>query len=358
MKRILYFFLIIVGLPILAQNDPIWMKLERGKDCFERRDYGEAMVFFRQCLAIENITADSLPERLTKADVADLKEKIVYDTDLAFFETTLIEDEFFFRVKSDLSEFDRIRLANLFQEYQYQPKNPEVYLMIARILEIEGEFELAVKNYQIALEQAKSFELDTSLYEIYYFLIELYIKTGNQAGLTQAFDELRSYNAFMKSEKGKTFVSDIYASFKKSGLNKTLELYRRTNDSFLKAYQLAGDRYAEAGDNENAAKFYLLHIVIAMSTLIEEVPNVAQLSSGLTVEQVLEEALRNDYMLRFIKSIGLFESFYRMGEALYACGDWQKGQNFFWLTARYSPDAEFREKASNRWNEIAAEKID
>lgn len=357
MKRILIFFLILVSSGVFAQNDPIWMQLERGKNYFENRDYGNAMICFRKCLAIENITADSLPDRLSKQDVAELKEAIVYDTDLIFFETTLIEEESFFRVKTDLSEFDRIRLANLFQEYRYQPKNPEVYVMMARILEIEGEFDLAERNYKTALEQSKSFGSDTFIYEIYYFLIELYIRTDNQEGLTQAFDELNSYNAFLNSDKGKTFINDIYVSFRKNGLDKTMELYRRTGDSFLKSYRLAGDRYTETKDYESAIRFYLLDIVASLSVLMEEIPNVVYTNTGMTVERVLTEALRNDYMLRFMASVDLFGTFYRMGEALYLSGDWQNAQNFFWLTARYSPEAEYKEKASNKWNEIAAGKI-
>lgn len=357
MKPILIFLLLLINGALFAQNEPVWMQLERGKNYFENRDYGNAMICFRKCLAIENITADSLPDRLTKEDVAELKEAIVYDTDLAFFETTLIEEETFFRVKTDLSEFDRIRLANLFQEYRYQPKNPEVYVMMARILEIEGEFELAERNYKIALEQSVSFGSDTSIYEIYYFLIELYIRTDNREGLAKAFGELNSYNAFLNSDRGKTFINDIYASFRKNGLDKTMELYRRTGDSFLKSYRLAGDRYTESEDYESAIRYYLLHIVASLSVLMEEIPNVAYTDTGMSVESVLAEALRNDYMLRFMTSVDLFGTFYRMGEALYLSGDWQNAQNFFWLTARYSPEAEYREKASNKWNEIAAGKI-
>ncbi|MDY3939941.1 MAG: hypothetical protein SOZ27_06680 [Spirochaetia bacterium] len=357
MKRIFIFFLLLINGAVFSQNDPIWMQLERGKNYFAKRDYGNAMICFRKCLAVENMTATSLPDRLTKDDVADLRKKIVYDTDLAFFDTTIIEDESFYRIKTDLSEFDRIRLANLLQEYQYQPKNPEAYEMMARILEIEGEFALAEKYYQTALDQAKAFGADTSIYEISYYLIGLYIKTGNQDGLNRAFDDLNSRNGFLNSDKGKSFMEDVYSSFKKNGLDKTMELYRHTGDSFLKAYRLAGDRYAETEDYESAVRYYLLHVVASLSVLMEEMPNVAYASSGMTVEQVLAEALRNDYMLRFMDSVDLFGTFLALGDALYDSGDWQNAQNFFWLTARYSPEIEYKEKASDKWNKIASEKI-
>ena len=61
------------------------------------------------------------------------------------------------RLGKKLSEDDRIRLANLFQEYEYQPKIPEAYVMMARISEIEGETELAERYYRIALEQTEAF---------------------------------------------------------------------------------------------------------------------------------------------------------------------------------------------------------
>lgn len=152
-------------------------------------------------------------------------------------------------------------------------------------------------------------------------------------------------------------MDDIYASFGKNGLDKTMELYRRTGDSFLKSYRLAGDRYMETKDYESAIRYYLLHIVASLSVLMEEIPNVVYTNTGMTVERVLAEALRNDYMLRFMASVDLFGTFYGIGEALYLSGDWQNAQNFFWLTARYSPDAEYKKKASNKWNEIASGKI-
>ena len=357
MKRMLLTFMLTLSCGVFAQNDPIWMQLERGKSFFAEGDYGNAMICFRKCPAAENITATSLPERLPKADVQDLRGQIVSDTDAAFFETTLVEEEFFFRVKSGLSEFDRIRLANLFREYDYQPKVPEAYVMMARVSEIEGETELAERYYRIALEQTEAFGAGSSIYEIYYLLIELYINAGNPEKAAAAFEELNSYNAFLNSEEGKRFVEDIYASFKKNGLDKTMELYRRSGDSFLKSYRLAGDRNAEVGDYEAAVRSYLLNVVAALSVLMEELPNVSFGTEHGSVEEVLTEALKNAYMVRFIESVDLFGTFCELGEALAQTGDWQNAQNFFWLTAQYALQSEEREKASARWNEIAGEKI-
>ena len=357
MKQILLTFMLALSCSAFAQNDPIWMQLERGKSFFAKGDYGNAMICFRKCPAVENITATSLPERLPKADVQTLREQIDNDTDAAFFETTLVEEEFFFRVKSDLSEFDRIRLANLFQEYEYQPKIPEAYVMMARISEIEGETELAERYYRIALEQTEAFGVDSSIYEIYYLLIELYINAGDPEKAAAAFEELNAYNDFLNSEEGKQFVEDIYSSFKKNGLDKTMELYRRTGDSFLKAYRLAGNRSVEVGDYEAAVRSYLLNIVVALSVLMEELPNVSFGTKIDSVEGVLAESLKNDYMVRFIESVDLFGTFCELGEALAQIGDWQNAQNFFWLTAQYALQSEERERASARWNEIAGEKI-
>lgn len=357
MRRILFFTLMVLSLQGFAKNDPIWMQLERGKNFYEQRDYGNAMICFRKALAIENITATSLPERLTKEDVEKIIEEIIHETELTFFQSTLIEEEYFYRVKTTLSEFDRIRLANLFQEYQHQPKLPEAYVMMARILEIEGEFPLAERHYKNALIQAKDFHDDSMIYEIYYRLIELYIRTDNKSELEKAFAELNSYNRFLNSKEGQKFVEDIYLCFKKNGLEKTLELYRREGDSFLYSYRLAGDRYVETGDHESAVKLYLLHALVSMSVLLKEVDSFTYGNSVVSSEKLFEEALRNDYMVRYIKAVDLFGTFYKLGSALYSMEDWSNAQTFFWLVAQFSPEIEIKDKAASRWNEIATEKI-
>ena len=136
-----------------------------------------------------------------------------------------------------------------------------------------------------------------------------------------------------------------------------MELYRRTGDSFLKAYRLAGNRSVEVGDYEAAVRSYLLNVVAALSVLMEELPNVSFGTEPGSVEDVLTEALKNGYMVRFIESVDLFGTFCELGEALAQTGDWQNAQNFFWLTAQYALQSEERERASARWNEIAGEKI-
>lgn len=186
------------------------------------------------------------------------------------------KDYLWLKLQSGIAKFEKKQYGDamvLFSECEtLDASSGDVAYWIGRVYEVEGDYELAKLQYQKAInfyQFQEPFTID-QIFESSLHLAESYLKLGDRANYLLVLDSLLDKNSKKsKEEQAKTYQS-IFSLFNKSGLNKVLELYRIDNNLDMELFMRKGAYYKSIGDGESAKKYYLLSVVTALSTILNE----------------------------------------------------------------------------------------
>lgn len=151
------------------------------------------------------------------------------------------------------------------------PTYPEAEYWIGKIFEIEGEFELAKRQYLKALEPSSLNALNIADFEftIRSALAGVYEKTGESNLQINEILTIINKDSWYSSTKGKQDLNAIYKLWLDKGINRVFELYRIQNRRFSDYYAMAGEFYYYNGRIEEAIKMLSVSALSIFSELAE-----------------------------------------------------------------------------------------
>ncbi len=228
--------------------------------------------------------------------------------------------------------------------------NPEALKWLGYVFEKEGEFEIAQKQYEKALENRKKLEILEDSYYIMYHLADLY----HEMGKTE--DSVRILNRIIEETPAEKYTNKQEASMVKllqdKGLDIFFKLYRPESRVTLEAHrQLAEDYYNSKKYSES-----LHHLVYSFGTpvslAIEELKKIDpdySFSHGDRsddFERLLHMISKNNRLNMYFKEVHFYNTLLTTGKCLYESGFKEKGIKILTLVYNYSPDIITRNKAA------------
>lgn len=357
-------FLLLSSLPLWAQRQaerPYWYSLERGKQLFRNRDYGNALIAFEDArrdrrdmytrMKDAMIVVLSIPEVRRMGDSLELIEP--YIVERYHINAAAAIEEVYYRVSKAaingsanrvLEELDRLKAF------------PEAEYWIAETYRMEGELEVALVQYKKAHEQRAFLENPAFDTEILYKMVEL-LKIKEEYGEmeTRAMEILAQDSLYAGPT---TILSAMTRILTESGINRLLMIYRHNNTATERAYRLLGLHYyaTEASRPEGYAADRLSpaaeHLMIAFLTqntiLVQELIRHQYDFAFSTLDALITDAYHNPLLVAYMADCEYFKTIYYFAAALYADGKPILGRRLWTLLSLHPEAGEWSKRSANQ----------
>ena len=234
---------------------------------------------------------------------------------------------------------------------------PEAEILIGDVFEAEGNIELAIEQYEKALnnDNAKQLYIQDEKYEVYYKLAEIYYQkyqqesgTGNKERyrgiLEKILEDDNEYNETMESNLKTALVRTL----KQSGLDRLVILYRLNSHFSLEAHSRLGKLNLDDGEYDQAALHFIFVVLSIISKAIEELKFHDPEYEFERSEAFFEACTRYELIQNYFENSNLFNNMVSLGDAILGSNDeaneeYAEVTSRIWELARsYSPDERIR----------------
>lgn len=201
---------------------------------------------------------------------------------------------------------------------------PEAEYWIGRIFEQEGEFRLALEQYNLALRQREHLYIPEQEYTILY----------RMARIQELLKEYHSYEETLKRIISLPHAQDtteemkqvMVSAFRSRGLDRYFILFRSREKPKTKAFGELGLFYYRTGRYREASERLILAITIPVSISIDHLRERDPDYEYFAVDLFFEEAFKNPTILRYLQEEEMFKYWFYLGSALYAQGDMERSR--------------------------------
>ena len=197
---------------------------------------------------------------------------------------------------------------------------------IGRVFEAEGQYDLAKKQYQTALEKAGLLEVREEAYEIHYRLAQIHFTSGDfnsyESELMAIIDrdnDMRIAEAAVLFER--RLLSRTLAE---KGIDKLLELYRLKDHGGLPAYYQLGVYKLRTGLIESATEYLTYSLVITFSTIIDYLIKLDPEFRYSSFTSLMEDTDVDRAVIDYIEKYDAFGQLYALAAALRDSGEGPK----------------------------------
>ncbi len=257
------------------------------------------------------------------------------------------------RINEGKSAVDRGQLgeaAFIFREIlKDNPSNPEAEKWLGLIFEREGEYELAIKQFEKTLENRNKLTVLEDRYYILYHMGTLYRKTGH------INDYKKTLEVIIKTVKEEEVsVSDMGTManvLETKGIDKFFELYRPSGRITLEAHRLLGKEYFIEQNYTEALKHLILASGEPVSVSIEEIKkddplySFADADDSSPFEKFIQTVMRDHRLRQYMEKVEFFDSLYLAGMSVYELGYRKSGLDIIYFVMTYADDIPLRNKA-------------
>jgi len=349
---------ILCGASVFAQNPgpyDWWYTLERGKTLFRQGDYSSALLAFedarRQRQTMYNrmerdfIDLLSLREVRRLNDSLDWVERYIQERHYSGAADAL--NELYYRVPRD--RFNNSAAAALtalgsLKDY------PEAEYWIGETYLIEGELDLAQKQFQKTLDMRSLLENPGFETELRYKIaairrvrqdyremerVLLAILDADRLWIGSGGDGDGNANSNESEETTHRQVFERQAmtrTLETSGIDRFLTMYRYSNVESLDAHRLLGFYYYNTGRHSRAQEHLMFAFLIQNTIIIDEVSRrqfdysfnalapATQKDDKTPLEKLADEINQNRLLVEYAEKTEYYKTAYYLGASLYATG--------------------------------------
>lgn len=255
--------------------------------------------------------------------------------------------ELWMEMERGIALFDAGRLGDAMTVFrkvaEKDPSYANAHLWIGNILAAEGEYGAARRKYEDSLEDGRNFFPRSMKIEAYYAMAEVCLETDDIDGAREYLEKVlkEGRQEALPRSRQKAMVD----KFLKEGPDKLLELYRLTDKTVRRAYQMTGELDLGEGRYQGALESLLLSLTTSLSLAIEAErirdPEYLfikeEIFSGVPVfyfentADLLKTAWQEPQLKRYFEDTGLYRQLFLLGMALVALDKTEAAQSIFLL---------------------------
>jgi tetratricopeptide (TPR) repeat protein len=252
--------------------EPFWLSLEKGKRFFREGEYGEALECFEEARREKENKYAKFERDLIS--VLSLYEVRRLGDDLGLVET-YIQKEFRVAAAEALNElyykFPRAALSNSAQKALESlgllKQYPEAEYWIGEVYRAEGEYGIALVQYQKAYDYRELVEESGFGLEILYKMADISALRRDYTGMEKNLNEILETDKDWNKENLTRSVMINNAA--DHGLDRFLVLYRNGRADLEKAHRLLGFYYYGSNRQNRAVEHLLFSFLIQNTVIIE-----------------------------------------------------------------------------------------
>jgi tetratricopeptide (TPR) repeat protein len=319
-------------------TDPFWLTLEQGKRFFREGEYGEAL----RCFEAARKEKENKYARLERdfITVLSIREVRRLGDDLALVEA-YIQKEFRVAAAGALNElyyrFPRAAMQNsakkALESLGSLKHYPEAEYWIGEVYRCEGEYGIALAQYQKAYAQKELVEASGFGLDILYKMADISALRRDYTGMEGNLNEILKTDESWNEEN--TTRSAMVNGAADNGLDRFLVLYRNDRAELEKAHRLLGLYYYSSNRQNRAVEHLLFSFLIQNTVIIEALKKQRYdyrfttldallrdiAGSGRDLRRTLEQYMAESEYYRVLYYLG--NAFYGNGRSAAARGIWR-----------------------------------
>lgn len=333
-------------------TDPAWLSLERGKQAYASREFGDAIVAFDRAINVRRAAFAAAADRLDKAlgakaiktsndsikmALANFAAEDLLQRDYAlivrshgFSTRTLLEAV----RKERISESHRAFIEVVLQVLEYRPieslddsiqalrgvvarlqRYPEAEYWKGRVFMLEGEMELAESQMQRALSMRDSLEIPDEQFTIMYSMADMYGARDDYVAWENVMNAIVAGDASMDP-----YLEDaMMATIVDGGFDRFMVLYRIEPTYALEAHAALAEYYLDRG---RAAA--MPHAAVALNMTLTRAVNMLRAKdrdfAWTSLQNFMKLASQRSEVTEFLESARLYRQMLTLADAMYIAG--------------------------------------
>ena len=339
--------------------DPWWITLEEGKRYFRTGAYGKALIYFEDAresrknyyakMERDLVTVLSLHAvRRLRDDLGLLEEYIEKEFRV---DASAALKELYYRVpKTRLNNSSNTALAELSRLKGY----PEAEYWLGEIYRMEGEFNIALSQYQKAYEQRALLENSEFGREILYRMADLRQLRREYTEMAKILEDiLKSDNLWSRESFTR---SNMLRSLETNGVNRFLVLFRHDEPYVEKAHRTMGFYYYTNGRHERAVENLLFAFLIQNSIIIDTLLQSQYNYTFTSLSALMNDIAKRRDILAFLEETEYFKTLYYLANSLYGVNR-RNAARELWSFLRDNANGEWRGRALSQLNNPLLDQI-
>lgn len=336
-----------------------WLLFEQGKAAYEKREFGQALLLFRQAREIHKaqVTAqyDYLISALKSYEVKAAGDRIadvyhVLEKRQDYGACAILDSIFLTHPPAYFDKSMSALLVWLSKRFIY----PECDYMIGKVYELEGELVQAQDFYQTAWEARELLYIPDMRFEIIYSLAHI-------SALLQQYDDQEKYLLLILTEdkvygttntESATLQSMIHTIKNEQTIEKFFLLYRHHNDIALRAYIELTSIYLHAKEYGRAFRTALLGASIAVTYLNETLKKIDFTYTYKNFSDLLSRTGANAEILRWTEAKQIWDILLQFAELLYQQGLVPQATDLYRKLADSCPSRTYAQEATYKLSKL------
>ncbi len=216
---------------------------------------------------------------------------------------------------------------------------PEAEAAIGDIFRGESSFDLAVRQYNRALEYASAFTVPDDHFSVRYKLAEVY----------ETVRDFRAYESTLRAitDLDPAFIGPAAASMRENyrttittrGFDQLARLYRIDDGFSWRAHSELGVFYVDTGRYEQALSHLIFSTLMIITPVVEEIRRVDLDYEYTTLSALVRDIDRFSTLSRFAARRELYKNLYYLANGLYGVVGWRDHIRSLWTAVSTAQDA-------------------
>ncbi|MDR2481227.1 MAG: hypothetical protein LBD07_02920 [Spirochaetaceae bacterium] len=361
MQKILCFILFItVPIAAFAQarlsgpaaEYPFWFVFEEGKKAFHDENYGKALELFEEAragrrtrfsrLEASFISLLSIGEVRRIGDSLDFIEKYIEERNQSDADAALAE--LVHRVGRDALKNSAKTALEFFGKLK---EYPEVEYWIGEIYRLEGEFPIAISQYQKALNDNAEPKAPAWRINVLYKIAEVSRDMQNYTKMESTLNEILKNDKFW-NESGNFIRNAMTKTLSNDGINNFLVMYRNKNSMTEQAHRMLGEFCYKSGRYMLAENHLSFAVLEQNTVLIEEAKRKRFDYAFSTLDDLIHEINRRPDLKKYMIDVEYYRTLYYLSTALYAQRKTAAAKEIWTFIAGHNEAGEWSRRSQNQ----------
>jgi tetratricopeptide (TPR) repeat protein len=226
---------------------------------------------------------------------------------------------------------------------------PEAEVGVGMVFEAEGSYDLAIRQYETALENRQFFRIEEEAYAVLYQLAEIHDLQADYPAFQRRLNEIVADDELFTQDQYENLRSSYRRTLSREGLNRLIVLYRQENQFALRAHRELGAFYVRSGRYEEAVDHLLFATLKTLSVAISALREEIFEYEFTTIEQFLIDIEGHSRIEEYIDHTELYRTLYFLAGGIYGADrtsdEWQR----IWsLLAQTDEAGQWQERASQQ----------